>query len=94
MSNFFEQETDKYNHSEWISFRLRGSDFKLNLMSGDEQPITKNLTLEFELDSIEELNKFAQKFDEKVHSFKSAKAEVEYMFYYVSIPGPLGICKV
>jgi len=62
-------------------------------MTGADQSLTKNFTIELEFTSIEELKGFASKYQTKIYDFKATKAKTKYLFHFVSILGPMNICK-
>ena len=71
LSQFFEEKIYEYSHEEWISFNL--DDFTLSLMKGNDQVMTQNATFEIACKSLEELEKYATKFDCKIESFDVTK---------------------
>lgn len=94
LGQFLVEERGKYNHAEWITFKIPNSELILNLMTGAKQPLTQNFTLEIQQNSLEELQKFANEKSKTINSFRVTKTEEPYTFYYVTIEGPAGICKV
>ncbi|MBT7903217.1 hypothetical protein HN587_05120 [Candidatus Woesearchaeota archaeon] len=94
LKQFFEEEKGRYNHKEWITFKLLNSDFKICLMTGDNQPITQNITFEINCKSLEELKNYAHKFNKKIENFLATATEKPYRFYFIEIQGPNGICKI
>ncbi len=94
LAQFFEEEKGRYSHSEWVTFKIPKTNFVVNLMSGDDQLITQNMTFEIECESMKELENYAKKYDKKILDFLATKVEKEYRFYYFEIPGPQNICKI
>tara|TARA_Y100000310_G_scaffold344741_1_gene459183 strand:- start:78 stop:347 length:270 start_codon:yes stop_codon:yes gene_type:complete len=69
-------------------------DFTINLMKGDKQELTKNITFEINCKSLEELEEYAKKHNKEVQNFLATAVTPPYRFYFIEIPGPHGICKV
>jgi len=91
--NFFEEIKDKYNYSDWVSFRIT-NDFKVNLMFGHKEELTQSFTFEISLGSLDELKEHSKKYGCEIRSFVSKEAEQDYNYSYIEIPGPKDICKV
>jgi|GEM_PF-2395975 len=94
LSQFFPEEKDKYDHDGWITFKFPETGYQVNLMKGVEQDITQNITFEIACDSLEELEKMAEKYNTKVDSFLTTETANPYRYHYIEIAGPAGICKV
>lgn len=94
LGQFFEKVEDRYTHDEWITFKVPGSNFLVNLMNGDDQEMTKNITFEIYCDSLDELQKLAQKYSAQIKSFVSTKSATQYRYHYIEIVGPEDICKI
>ena len=94
LRKFFEEKADRYNHAEWITFRIPNTSFTLNLMNGQDQLLTQNYTMEIQCSSLKELEKLAFKHKKKIHKFKATKAQKDYMYNFITVNGPCGICKV
>ena len=94
LSQFLEEEVGKYNHAEWLTFLIPNSEIVLNLMKGDKQPLTQNFTLEISCESMEQLEGLAREYNAEIDSFRATKSQEPYTFYYISIFGPAGICKL
>lgn len=93
LSDFFEQTHGKYNFNEWVSFEVPGADFVINLMKGDDQPLTQNMTFELYCGTKEELNNLATRHKTDVKSFLTG-TPIKYRYHYVEIHGPRNICKI
>tara|TARA_B100000745_G_scaffold264490_1_gene189201 strand:- start:473 stop:841 length:369 start_codon:yes stop_codon:yes gene_type:complete len=94
LGNFFTQSEDEYTHGEWVTFTVPNSNFSINLMRGEEQEVTKNVTFEIYYDSLSLLQEFALQNDTQVKSFETSKAAQKYTYYYVEVLGPANICKI
>ena len=94
LSQFLVEERGDYNHSEWITFKIPNSEFLLNLMAGNQQPLTQNFTLEIQCESLQALRKLASEKGKKLNSFAVTKTAKPYTFHYISLAGPADICKV
>ena len=94
LKNFFGEKKGRYNHGEWISFIIPNTDFLINLMEGDDQPMTQNMTFEIYCDSMEELKEFSKKYHSKIENFIATSTGKDYRYNFIEIPGPQGICKV
>lgn len=94
LSQFFPEEKDKYSHDGWITFKFPETGYQANLMKGAGQDITQNMTFEIACDSLEELEKVAEKYNTKVDSFLATETANPYRYYYIEVPGPANICKI
>ena len=94
LKQFFSQIDSEYAHSEWITFIIPGTNFLINLMKGEGQESTKNVTFEIYFCSLVELKKFADTYKVEICSFESTKAKTGYLYYYCEILGPNNICKI
>jgi len=94
LSQFFEEEKGRYNHSKWVTFKIPGTKVNVNLMVDEDQPITQNITFERECDSMEELKQLSKQHKQEIQSFKVTKTKKPYMFYYIEIWGPNKIVKI
>ena len=94
LSDFFDELKSGYTHSEWISFKIPGSKFLVNLMRGDDQNMTQNFTIEIYCDSKEKLEEYSKKYLKKIESFVATKSSVKYKYNYIEVFGPQNICKV
>jgi len=93
-SQFFEELKGKYNYEGWITFKIPKTDFIVNLMNGYDQNLTQNMTFEISVASLEELEKYAKKYNCKIDSFPCIESEQNYTYYYIEIFGPKNICKI
>jgi len=93
LGKFFEESKDRYNHSGWITFKTPGG-FLINLMRGKGQEMTKNMTFEIYCQSLEELKKYAKKFNQEIQSFNTTESLSPYKYNFIEIYGPQNICKV
>jgi hypothetical protein len=94
LGQFFEERKGKYNHNAWVTFVVSDDDFLINLMRGDDQPMTQNMTFEIDCDSLDELQTHAQKHGCMVQNFLATGAPQKYRYHYIEIFGPKNICKV
>ena len=94
LSQFFEEKKGEYNHEDWITFEIPGSDFIVNLMKGESQDLTQNMTFEIDCESMDKLKEYSEKFNKKIDSFEATKAKTKYNYHYIEIPGPENICKM
>ena len=94
LSKFFEEIKGEYSSSNWISFKIPHSDFIINLMVGEDQELTQNMTFEIYFSSKKELEKFAKKHKCKIKIFKVTNTSQKYKYNYVEIFGPKEICKI
>lgn len=94
LGQFFEEQEGKYNHDAWVTFIVPGSNFKINLMRGEDQPITQNMTFEIYCNSFKELRGFAEQHGCDIQDFLATGAVQKYQYHYIEIPGPQNICKV
>ncbi|MFB6181596.1 MAG: hypothetical protein ABEJ24_01740 [Candidatus Magasanikbacteria bacterium] len=63
-------------------------------MTGEEQEITQNMTFEIWCDSMKELEKYANEYNEEIKSFIATETEKDYKYNFIVIPGPQNICKM
>jgi len=91
---FFEEEHGRYNHSGWGTFKVPGTDFSVNIMSGDDQKLTQNMTFEIDCNSKKELEDFAKKYNCEIYDFLATEAAKRYRYYYIEVLGPQNICKM
>tara|TARA_Y100000310_G_scaffold302879_1_gene340691 strand:- start:169 stop:537 length:369 start_codon:yes stop_codon:yes gene_type:complete len=94
LKDFFEEEKGRYNHPEWLTFKLPKTDFEVNLIGGKDMKMTQNITFEINCESMEELEKYSKKYGKKIENFLATATGKPYQFYYIEIPGPQSICKV
>ncbi len=94
LCDFFEEKIDKYNHDNWVTFLILDTNFQVNLMKGNDQPMTQNMTFEIYCDSKEELEKYAEKYKCEIESFVATETSQPYTYYYIEILGPYNICKI
>jgi len=94
LKQFFKEEKDNYQSGQWVTFQPKNSDFKINLMKGEDQELTQNMTFEIYFNSIDELRNFAKKHKCKIESFKVTNTKQKYIYNYIEILGPNNICKI
>ncbi len=94
LSQFFEEKKDKYSHENWVTFIIPKTDFKINLMKGDDLPMTEYMVFGIYCDSKKELEEFAHKYNSKIDSFMATETQQLYRYYYTSIYGPQNICMI
>ena len=94
LSKFFKESKGRYNHKNWITFKLPKTDFTINLMKGCDQPLTQHMVFEILCNSMEELKTFAKKNNCKIDSFTATETGKPYRYHYIQIPGPKNICKI
>ncbi len=94
LSQFFEESMDEYNHSKWITFKTPEK-FLINLMEGTNQQMSQNVTFEIYCESLEELRKYAGKYNvTKIKSIIATQTQDKYKYNYIEILGPQNICKL
>ncbi|PIZ82550.1 hypothetical protein COX97_04235 [Candidatus Pacearchaeota archaeon CG_4_10_14_0_2_um_filter_05_32_18] len=93
LKKFFKEVKGKYNHPGWITFKINPK-FIVNLMEGNDQIMTQNMTFEICCKSLKELEKFAKKFNCKIDSFVATETVYKYRYHYIEIFGPANICKI
>lgn len=94
LKQFFEEEKDGYESPQWITFHPKDSNFKINIMKGENQILTQNMTFEIYFNSMNELKNFAKKHKRKIKSFKVTDTKQKYIYNYAEINGPRKICKI
>lgn len=94
LKDFFEEEVGRFNHTEWITFKIPHSNFTINLMKGENQPQTQNITFELNCTSMDELKQYATKYDKEIRNFLAEQTGKPYRFHYIEILGPNDICKI
>jgi len=94
LSQFFTPIINEYTHEGWRVFSVPNADFLINIMHGDDQNLTQNMTLEIYLDSLETLKEFSQQHNVILKSFETSKSPTKYKYHFIEIPGPQNICKV
>jgi len=92
--NFFEEIKGKYNHDDWVSFKIPNTDCKVNLMKGSDQELTQNVVFEISCRTMEQLNDFSKKYNIKIDNFVATETGNPYNYSYIQIPGPANICKI
>lgn len=91
---FFKEELGQYSHENWVTLIVPDTNFKVNLMKGNDQPITQNMTFEIYCESFEELKFYSHKFNKPIEKFLVTEVVPNYFYNYIEIPGPYNICKV
>jgi len=94
LEKFLEKIENKYTHKEWITFKAPSSNFLVNLMVGNEQEMTKNITFEIYCNSLIDLQKFSLDYGMDIQNFVADKSSVQYRYNYIEILGPADICKI
>lgn len=94
LSQFFEEKKDKYSHDNWVTFLIPNTDFKINLLKGDEHLMTQYMVFEIYCDSKKELEEYAKKYNCEINSFVATETREPYRYYYIEIFGPKNICMV
>lgn len=94
LKDFFFEDNGRYNHSGWVTLLVPETSFQVNLMRGHKQPLTQNMTFEIYLDSLENLQRYADKHGCQIESFFATETAQHYRYYYIEIQGPASICKM
>lgn len=94
LSQFFQEEKTPFSYESWITFIIPDTDFRVNLMDGNDQEITQNMTFEITCDTLEQLQELSKKYNTKVESFLATETNNSYRYYYIEILGPKNICKI
>jgi hypothetical protein len=93
LSQFYTETTGPYNYEHWVSFEIPGG-FSINLMEGEDQPITQNVTLQIDPGSLEHLHELGTRYNQPVQNFLCDETDTPYQYYYIEVLGPHGICKI
>lgn len=94
LSGFFKEKKDEDSHDNSVTFVAPESNFEINLMEGHNQPLTQNVTFEMGSESRGVLEEFAKKNNTEIKTFMTKEDGQSYMYNYVEVPGPYGICKI
>ena len=94
LTMFFPCVENQYTHKEWITFVIPHADFLLNLMKGDSQKLTQDVTMEIYFDTMNELVSFSNRYGVEIKSFKATKSTGKYTYHYCEVAGPHDICKI
>ena len=94
LKQFFNENKGRYNHEGWVTFFIPETEFKVNLMKGNDQELTQNMTFEIDAGSMDNLKKYAEKYKCKIDSFTATETGKNYKYHYIEIISPKNICKV
>lgn len=94
VSTFFEEESGPYNFAGWRTFIVPGTEFRVNLMTGNDQVLTQNVVLEMYATTYDELEQYAAEYGEQIASFDVDDTGHPYRYHYVFLEGPEHICNV
>ena len=94
LAKFFEEKKDEHNSDNSVTFAVPESNFRINLMVGHNQPLTQNVTFEMGTNSLDWLEKFAEKNNTEIKIFMVAGSQQPQMYKYVEVSGPYDICKI
>jgi len=94
LSQFFQEEKTPFSYESWITFTVPDTNFRVNLMEGNDQDVTQNMTFEITCNTLEQLKELSKKYNTKIEDFIATETENPYRYYYIEIPGPKNICKI
>lgn len=94
LQSFFRKRETGYNFASWITFEVPDANFTVNLMKGDDEPLTQHLTFEVYCASLTELETLSRKYEVEIHKFRSNSSPQKYYYHFAEIPGPATICKI